>query len=171
MALIAMTSADAIDYVSDLDPCKKKLKTLHDQDDPSKGTFESVEILPGATVFKLRSLDVFLMSMIYDNASQLRGKEGSTEFGIQTNVNQTNVQAVRHGLIGFTNFSDSKGNAVTYATQKENVNGRPYDVVADKVLNCFGVRLIQELAMRIKEISEVTPADEKKSEGSSLQSA
>ena len=34
-----MTSADAIDYVSDLDPCKKKLKTLHDQNDPSKRTF------------------------------------------------------------------------------------------------------------------------------------
>jgi len=166
-----MTSADAVEYVSDLDPCKVKTKTFRDPEDPSKGFIESWEIQPGATVFKLRSLDVFLMSMIYDNASRLMGKEGSQEFGIQTNVNQTNVQAVRHGLIGFSNFSDSKGNAIQYSTQKENVNGRPYDVVADKVMNCFGVRLIQELAAKIKEISEVTPADEKKSEGQSLPSA
>jgi hypothetical protein len=166
-----MTSADAIEYVSDLDPAKRKTKTARDPDDPSKGYEESWEIAPGATTFKLRSLDVFLMSMIHDNASRLMGKEGSSEFGIQTNVNQTNVQAVRHGLVGFTNFSDARGNAVVFATQKEVVNGRPYDVVADKVMNCFGVRLIQELAMKIKEISEVTPAEEKKSEGSSLQSA
>ena len=171
MALIAMTSADAVEYVSDLDPSKVKTKTFRDPEDPSKGFIESWEIQPGATVFKLRSLDVFLMSMIYDNASRLMGKEGSQEFGIQTNVNQTNVQAVRHGLIGFSNFSDSKGNAIQYSTQKENVNGRPYDVVADKVMNCFGVRLIQQLAAKIKEISEVTPADEKKSEGQSLPSA
>jgi hypothetical protein len=166
-----MTSADAVDYVSDLDPCKRKTKTARDPDDPSKGFDESWDVQPGATSFKLRSLDVFLMSVIYDNAQQLRGREGSNEFGIQANINQTNVQAVRHGLIGFTNFCDAKGNAIAYETQKENVNGRPYDVVSDTVMNRMGVRLIQELAAKIKEISEVTPKDEKKSVEPSLRSA
>jgi len=161
MALVAMTTADAIDYVSDLDPSKRPTKTPRDSNDPSKGYVEGFEILPGATTFKLRSLDVFMMGTIYDNASMLRGQDGSNEFGIQTRVNQTNIDTVRHGLIGLTNFSDSRGNAVQFETQKAVVNGRPYDVVSDKVMNCFGVRLISELATQIKEISEVTAAEEK----------
>ena len=171
MALIAMTTADAIDYVSDLDPSKRKTKVLRDQSKPEKGYIESWDIGPGATSFRLRALDVFLMGVIYDNASMLQGKEGSNEYGIQTKVNQTNIEAVRHGLIGFTNFRNSKGDAITLETQKAVVNGRPYDVVSDKVMNCFGIRLIQELAMRIKEISEVTPAEEKNSAAESLPSA
>ena len=171
MALIAMTTADAIDYVSDLDPSKRKTKTARDPQDPSKGFIESWEIKEGATTFKLRPLDVFLNSMIYDNASMLQGMEGSNAMGVQMKVNQTNLEAVRHGLIGFTNFKDAKGNAVVFATQKAVVNGRPYDVVSDKVMNTFGIRLIQELAAKIKEISEVTPAEEKNSEEVSLQLA
>ena len=63
--------------------------------------------------------------MIYDNASMLRGKEGSNEIGIQTSVNQTNIEAVRHGLIGFTNFNDAKGNAVAFETQKASSTAGP----------------------------------------------
>ena len=44
MALIAMTTADTIDYVSDLDPSKRKTKTARDPQDPSKGFIESWEI-------------------------------------------------------------------------------------------------------------------------------
>ena len=171
MALIAMTTADAIDHVSDLDPSKRKTKVLRDQSKPEKGYIESWDIGPGATSFRLRALDVFLMGVIYDNASMLQGKEGSNEYGIQTKVNQTNIEAVRHGLIGFTNFRNAKGDAVVYETQKAVVNGRPYDVVSDKVMNTMGIRLIQELAMRIKEISEVTPAEEKNFAAESLLSA
>ena len=38
-------------------------------------------------------------------------------------------------------------------------------------MNTLGIRLIQELAAQIKEISEVTPAEEKNSEEVSLQLA
>ena len=161
MALVAMTTSDAIDYVSDLDPSKRKTKTARDPANPAKGFIESWEIGPGATTFKLRSLDVFMMGTIYDNASMLKGTEGSNEFGIQTRVNQTNIEAVRHGLIGFTNFADGSGNQLAFETQKAVVNGRTYDVVSDKIMNAMGVRLISELAGKIKEISEVTPAEEK----------
>jgi hypothetical protein len=163
MALLAMTTADTIDYVSDLDPSKVKTEVMNDPEDSTKGKKIVVEIKEGATSFKLRGLDVFLMGLIYDNASTLSGKEGSTEYGIHTKVNQTNIEAVRHGLIGFTNFADAKGNALLFKTQRAVVNGRPYDVVADEVMNTMGVRLIQELAQQIKNISEVTPAEEKKS--------
>jgi hypothetical protein len=166
-----MTTADSLDYVSDMDPSKVKTKTPNDPADSTKGFTEHVEIKEGATSFKLRGLDVFLMGLIYDNASTLSGKEGSTEYGIHTKVNQTNIEAVRHGLIGFTNFADAKGNALSFSTQRAVVNGRPYDVVADAIMNTMGVRLIQELAQQIKNISEVTAAEEKKSVEASPPSA
>ena len=169
--LIAMTTADTVDYVSDMDPSKRKVKTARDPEDPTKGFDESVEIAPGATTFKLRGLDTFMMSTIYDNASMLQGREGSNEYGIQTKVNQTNVEAVRHGLIGFSNFANAKGDGIAFETQRTFVNGRRYDVVADKVMNTLGVRLVQELAAKIKEMSEVTASEEKLSGTVSLLSA
>ena len=162
MALIALTPADTIDYVSDRDPSKKIVKVPVDPDDPSKGVKTTVEIEPGATVFKLRSLDVFLMGYIYDNASNLTGKQGTDEVGIHTRVNQTNVDCVRHGLAGLDNFTDPKGGQIVFKSQKAMVNGRKYDVVADEVMNVLGIRLIQELAEQIKTISEVKVAEEKK---------
>ena len=164
MALIAMTTADTIDYVSDLDPSKKKTKIARDISDPSKGFIESWEIGEGATTFKLRGLDVFMMGKIYDDASVLQGKEGSNEYGIQTKVNQTNVEAVRHGLVGFKNFKNAKGDDVVFKTQVAVVNGRKYEVVADAIMNMMGVKLIQELAQQIKNISEVTPHEAKNSD-------
>ena len=161
MALIAMTTADAVDYVSDLDPAKTKKKVPVDDMDVSKGTKIAVTIGEGATIFKLKSLDVFLMGYIYDTASHLGRREGSEEIGIHTRMNQTNIECVRHGLAGFTNFSDSKGGQIAFKTQQAVVNGRPYDVVSDDVMNALGVRLIQDLATEIKRISEVSTVEEK----------
>ena len=154
MALIAMTTADTIEYVSDLDPCKTTSV-------PAPGEKPVVTIKDGATIFKLRSLDVFLKGVIYDSASRLMRKSDSDEVGIVTRVNQTNVEAVRHGLVGFSNFKNSKGGDVPFKTAKIFVNGRPYDVVDDVTMNALGIRLIQELALAIKDISEVKGDEEK----------
>ena len=163
MALIALSVADTIDYVSDKDPCKVPRQVPVDPSDPKKGNRTEYDIEPGATVFKLAALDVFLMGMIYDNASTISGKQGSDEVGINTRMNQTNIDAVRHGLVGFVNFSDKKGNAILFETQKAVIAGREYQVVADKVMNTLGIQLIAELAEKIKSISEVTVAEEKNS--------
>lgn len=171
MALIAMTTADTVDYVSDKDPSKKTNKVQRDPENPAAGFDVTTEILPGATVFKVRPLDVFLMGFIYDNASSLTGREGSSEIGIHTKVNQTNIEAVRHGLLGWENFTDAKGGAARFKTQRAVVNGRTYDVAHDDVMNSMGIQLIQELAAEVKRISEVTPAEEKNSEGASPQFA
>ena len=153
MALIAMTTADTIEYVSDLDPCKTTSV-------PAPGEKPVVTIKDGATIFKLRSLDVFLKGVIYDSASRLMRKSDSDEVGIVTHVNQTNIEAVRHGLAGFTNFKDAKGD-VPFKTAKIFVAGRPYDVVDDETMNKLGIRLIQELAGQIRDISEVKGDEEK----------
>lgn len=163
MAIIALTVADTVDYVSDEDPSKVITYTPKDPDRPEAGKDRREEIKPGATVFKLRALDVFLMGYIYDNASSLTGTSGNDDVKITTRVNQTNIEAVRHGLLGLTNFSDRQGNAVKFDTQKAVVNGREYHVASDDIINRLGVRLISELASKIKEISEVTPSEEKNS--------
>jgi hypothetical protein len=173
MALIAMTTSDQLDYVSILDPAKKLVKKPVKQSEADlaagleeKEKFvEEFEIGPGATVFKLRGLDVFLMGHIYDNASSLSGKSGSDEVGIHTKVNATNLETVRHGLMGFVNFADSKGGQVVYKTEKAVVNGRKYDVVSEETMNALGIRLIQELSSEVKRISEVSRAEEKNSVG------
>jgi len=169
-----MTTADTVDYVSDMDPAKKQVKKpkarpIADAGKPieaDKIEYETVaEIGEGATIFKLRTLDVFLMGYIYDNASYLAQKPQSNEVGIHTRVNQTNMETVRHGLTGFVNFADAKGGQIVFKSQKEIVNGRVYDVVSDEVMNKLGVRLIQELATKIKSLSEVSAAEEKNSVG------
>lgn len=163
MALIALTVSDTVEYVSDLDPAKGKKPVPVDPNDPSKGEIIKEVIGEGATVFFLRPLDVFLMGYIYDNASHLSGRQGDDTVGIQTRINQTNIDAVRHGLAGFKNFCDRRGNQIGFKTQKAYVNGREYDVVHDDIMNMFGVKLIAELAQKIKDISEVSPEEEKNS--------
>ena len=163
MALIALAVSDTVQYVSDTDPAKIKKQVPIDSEDASKG-IKTVTVIEGnATTFTLRPLDVFLMGYIYDNASVISGKQGEDVASIHTRMNQTNIDTVRHGLIAFTNFADQKGNAISLKTQKANVNGRPYEVVADDVMNMFGVRLIAEMATEIKRISEVSAAEEKNS--------
>lgn len=170
MALIALTVNDAVTHVSDRDPCKVTRTVPVDPLDPSKGTKIETEIKEGATKFFLKPLDVFLMGHIYDNASVLSGKSGSDEVGIHTRMNKTNIDAVQHGLTGFENFADKKGNAVVFRTVKDTVNGREYDVADDAVLKALGIQLIQELASEIKRISEVSADEEKNSDEASPQS-
>ncbi len=161
MALVAMTVSDTVEYVSDLDPAKSKQQVPIDASDPSKGTTEKVVIGEGATVFTLKPLDVFLMSSIYDNASDISGKQGSDEVGIRTKVNQTNVEAVRYGLAGLKNFHDARGNQVIFRSKKMWNGGKQYHVADDTVLSALGLRLMTELADQIKKISDISPAEEK----------
>ena len=169
--LIAMTTNDTVDYVSDLDPAKVRTYVPRDEADASKGKIEKIDLKPGATVFKLRSLDVFMKGMIYDNSSVLKGSENSNDYGIHTKTNATNIDAVRHGLIGFENFTDAKGEPLAFDTQRVVFNGRVYEGASDKVLNLLGIRLIQELAVQIKKMSEVTAAEEKNSDAASAPAA
>jgi len=171
MALISMTTADAIKYVSDLDPAKKSHTEYLDPKKPEAGghTVEDID-WDKATVFHLRPLDVFLMGDIYDNAQRLTGKAGDQEVGIHTQINKTNIEAVRFGLTGFDNFKNAKGQNNLFETAELSRSGREYTIATDKVLNLLGTALIQELALKIKGISEVSQAEEKNSASASLQS-
>lgn len=164
MALIALTTAHTVQYVSNMDPSKVRTFVPVDPEDPEKGVKEHIEVKEDASYFTLRPLDVFLMGYIYDNASHIRGKQGDSEIGVHTRVNQTNIDAVRFGLAALPdNFKDAKGNPIRYRTVKEVVNGRSYDAVDRAVLDTLGLYLIGELAGEIKRISEVSGDQAKKS--------
>ncbi|MCA1775268.1 MAG: hypothetical protein LC676_06565 [Loktanella sp.] len=169
MALTAITAHDTVDYVSEMDPCKTTEEVPVDPKNPKKGKKSVDKVLPGATIFHLKPLDVYLKGHIHDHASTLSGRRGEDSVGIQTHVNKTNIEAVRHGLAGFDNFSDQTGTPIKFETQNTMLNGREYTVVADRVLNLLGIRLIMELADEIKNLSEVSAGDEKNSAPASLQ--
>jgi hypothetical protein len=162
MALVAMTTADTVDFVSNMDPCKKKTQVPLDPENLELGTKEEVTIEDGASVFKIAPLEVFLMGHIYDNASILRGKQGDAEIGIHTRINQTNIDAVRFGLRGIPdNFRDKHGKQIRFETEKETINGRQYQVVKSHVLDKLGIVLIQEMSQVIRDISSVSGVEEK----------
>jgi hypothetical protein len=162
MALVGISAAEAQDYVSDMDPCKRVIETPVDPADPSKGVKKETVIDEGATVFSLAGLDCFLMAKIYDDTSHLtRNTAEVAEFGLKTRINQTNVEAVRYGLKGWEHLTDAKGNDMPFSTVKRTHDGREYTVASDACLARLGVRLISELGDRIKAMSEVTKAEAK----------
>jgi hypothetical protein len=171
MAIRALTLGDTFEYVSDKDPCKQKQETQIDPKDPKKGTVVDYLIKDGATKFFLSALDVFLMGEIYDNSQTLTGEEGSNKIGINTKINQTNISAVRHGLRGWSDFKDDNGNDVKFTTTDIQVNGRDYKVASDAAMKMLGIRLVTELAGKIKEASEISPGDEKNFVEASSQAA
>lgn len=172
MALRALTTAESVEFVSTTDPDYKSTLVPRDPADPDAGTMEVITIGDTASRFRIRPLDVFLMAHIYDNASSLVGKSGSEEVGIKTRVNQTNIDTVRFGLVGLPdNWGDPRrGSLVKFAVEKVEVNGREYTSVTEPVLRSLGLQLIQEMATKIKAISEVSADDEGNSEGASLPS-
>jgi hypothetical protein len=163
MALIGLSRSDTIEYVSDSDPCKKWIDVPIDPNDPSRGTERKPVIEEGATVFLIGQLDVFLMGRIYDQASTLTRNDENDEVGLKTNLNLTNIDAVRFGLRGWRNFRDKDGSDLPFATVKRRCNGRDYQVVTDACLKFLGIQLVQELAHEIKTRSEVSQAEEKNS--------
>lgn len=164
MALFARTTVETADFVSTMDSAYEAKEVPVDPEDPTKGTKEEVTIGDDASKFKVGPLDVFLMAHIYDNASKLSGKQGSDEVGIETRMNKTNIDAVRFGLRALPdNWQSRDGKKIPYEVEKVTVNGREYVACKDAVLDSLGVRLIGEMAEKIKDMSEVSSGEEKNS--------
>jgi hypothetical protein len=163
---MAMTTSDIVKYVSFRDPAKTAKLVPIDPEKPDGEKRAEWEIGPNATYFHLAPLDVFLMGHIYDNASTLSGQQGGAEIKIATRVNQTNIDAVRFGLVGLDNFhSDKTGANVVLKRIKAVHAGRKYDAVPDEIMTMLGVQLVSELADEIKRMSEVSAAESKNSDG------
>ena len=168
MALVGISKTDTFEHVSDQDPCKRQVdevarKDPEDPDSPMINTGKKIEVIDdGATVFKLGVLDVFLMGMIYDRSTTMRRTVDDTgEVSLSTAVNATNIECVRYGLRGWEHFPDEKGNDIPFVTEERLLGGRKYQAVTHACLNALGIRLISELADKIKTASEVTRAEAK----------
>ncbi len=163
MALVAMTTADTVPFVSIRDPQAVLKDVPNDAKDPSKGSHKEVDRWEdGASVFQVAPLDVFLMGSIYDNASVLAAKQGSDEVGIHTQINKTNIDAVRFGLKAIPDdWKTKNGAVVSFTTEKAKVNGREYEAASVSVLNSLGINLIAEMADKIKSLSDVSVLEEK----------
>src|SRR4051812_48453989 len=98
---LAFTTADTVPFVSRTDPdavLGQKPANPKEPDGDQRDVVLSWN--EGASIFKLKPIDVFLMGHIYDRASMLTGAEGSKNIDIHTRMNETNIEAVRHGLAG-----------------------------------------------------------------------
>lgn len=164
-----MSISDTVKHVSIYDPARIVTKVPVDPNDPSGPTKEEVTYGDDATIFRLSSLDVYLMADIYDNTSAWSQNQATAgEATLRTKLNKTNLEACRFGLRGWSNFKDAKGNDITLEKVNITYNGRDYEVVSDTSLQMLGIRLVNELGAKIKELSNVSRAEEKNSEGASL---
>ena len=173
MALVGISRTDTFPYVSNDDPCKRKVQKALPAPDggtPILKPDEFDEIVDdGATIFTLGVLDVFLMGMIYDKSTKIsRSVEDTGEVNMHTAINATNIETVRFGLKGWEAFKDPMGNDIRFDTVKRVVMGRDYEAATDAMLNLLGIRLINELATEIKKASEVSKAEAKNSASASL---
>jgi hypothetical protein len=167
MALVGISRTDTFEYVSNDDPCKRRVPKMLPGLASSLAvmmTGEDVVIDDGATLFRLGVLDVFLMGMIYDKSTKIsRSLDDGGDVSMHTSINATNIETVRYGLRGWEHFRDPNGSDIAFQTEKRIVMGRDYLACTDDMLQLLGVRLIGELAGKIKEASEVSKDEAKNS--------
>lgn len=117
---------------------------------------------PEATQFTIGALDAFVSSYMFDRTLSF----SENDAGVQTamvKMNEANIEGVRFGLKGWSNFKDDKGNDVEFKTVEKFVMGRKFIVVSDECLALMDLPLLRELAVAIRNINEVKPADAVKS--------
>ena len=107
---------------------------------------------PGATVFKVRALDSFAETRVADAGIRLGG-DGAVEF-LPT---RADLETVRLGLVGWLNFTDANGDAISFTTETVGVVGDMRDVAARSSLAVLPLPLVRELAAKIKSFN-IPPA-------------
>jgi hypothetical protein len=146
MALVALSNRDNVRYISLRDPSRST-------DDKGAETIDETT----ATVFVLRSLPVAAMATVYDSSMNMRAatEDGKTKnVDLNMTINQSNLETVRLGLVGWQNFVDDNGADVEF--KREGNAGAVNWRVAPESLNHLDVDLVQELANEIKAMSRVT---------------
>lgn len=133
MALFALNLASTRDYESG--------------SDPDKGT-------PGATVFKLGTIDSRVMAMLRDDAVT----HGAAGTYIASRTQEFRV--VQHGLRGVKNFASDKG-PIELTMIDVSVHGTKYAIVDPAVIAQFDPALIEELAAEIRSGNTVSKEEAK----------
>ncbi|MBS7812349.1 hypothetical protein [Roseococcus pinisoli] len=124
--------------------------------DPDYGTDQ-------ATTFELGPVDVFCDTQIFDRMLEYKTDDADGVEASRFMMNQMNLDKVRFGLRGWTNFQNEKGEQVAFSSTIRQVAGRPYTVASNEAVALLGIELVRELAEKIRSLNIVTAADAKNS--------
>ncbi len=108
------------------------------------------------TLWKIGVIDTMIMSEIRDKITvfeadrEVDPSAQSRTARTKLNLHMADIEYVRHGLKGFTNFCDSNGNAIMFRTERRFCAGKQMDVVSEEILSIIPMPIIEELAFYIK---------------------
>jgi len=115
-----------------------------------------------ATVFSLRALSAGELFEILDSTQEIVATEGSRP-GIHVNLNRRNWRLVETGLVGWHNFTDERGNPMSFEFAADGAS-RPRP--SRRCLDALPAWLIRELAHEILRDNSLTEAEAKNSAAS-----
>lgn len=121
------------------------------QYDPAKGTDE-------ATTFKLGTIDSRVMGKLRDDATSFAVNPAAPEDEVDVSVGQNTLYylACQFGIRDIQNFKDEAGNDIRFKTQKRNMGGRSYVIVADEVLSRLPQPVIVEMGQKLLDLNDVS---------------
>jgi len=127
--------------------------------DPDRGT-------DLATKFTLQVLTTKVALAFKDGNAKFEQKfKGADDSSINMDVrtNETQVNTIRIGLKGWTNFKKPNGEDVPFETERGTLKGIPgtHDLVSEKTMNYLPPKFWAELARVIENGSAVEEEDEK----------
>jgi len=115
-----------------------------------------------ATIFSLRSLSAGELFEILDSTQEIVGTDGGRP-GIHVNLNRRNWRLVETALVGWHNFTDERGNPVSYEFAGDS-GARPRP--SARCLDVLPAWLIRELAHEILRNNSLTETEVKNSAAS-----
>jgi hypothetical protein len=118
------------------------------------------------TVFLLGAIPAVVMASLKDQSRvvlvDITNNDGRTP--VRTNVGEMQLNYVRYGLKGWTNFKNRKGETVPFRTQKQSLSGREVEVASDESLNYLSDEIVQELADKLRDFNSLSVEEVKNSE-------
>jgi hypothetical protein len=70
-------------------------------------------------------------------------------------MNEVAFQTVQFGLGAVEPFQDADGNQILWKTQKRNLRGKSYEIVAEAVVNRLPLRVIAELSDKLRVLNNL----------------
>ncbi len=110
------------------------------------------------TKFKLLTLDSRVMGHLRDRATRMKIKPSAkADDDVETEVamNEVAFETVQFGLGGITPFEDAEGQEIPWAVTKRNLRGKSYEIASDVVVNRLPLRVINEIATRLRVINNL----------------
>ena len=121
--------------------------------DPDKGTDK-------ATKFKLGAIPSRVYAALKDKATKWTQNPNSSDgVSAEFRPNLIGRDIVRFGVKGIENYP------VKFATQKESIGSKEFDVLADAVIDAMDIDTIRELSTEIQKLCEFNEEEVKNSEG------